>query len=194
MEELLVNDIVELVKLYTPQLIALIGGNYALIAIIRFAIQVIGKKIQTTSLNNVQASVNSLITEQLTANKVFIKETLDTQIIGLKNELETTITKLKNETQAFQNAILNQYGNTEIKVEFEKQLSAKENELQLLASKYNQEIEQAQQQAQSLAFSIQQEAKAVKEQVVKKKISKKKAKKILENKVKEISENAISLE
>ena len=54
------NLFFELIRNYYPQVIALISGNYVLIKVVNLLVNVITKKIQTTSFNDVNSNIDAL--------------------------------------------------------------------------------------------------------------------------------------
>ena len=131
-----INFFFELVRNYYPQVIALVSGNYVVIKIINLLVNVITKKIQTTSFNDVNNNIDALIKGKEEELILTVQESIAVANLDLKNDLLKENTEANNQILAFQNTILSAPENVELRVKYEKKLSEGRNKLKDIQLEY----------------------------------------------------------
>lgn len=193
-----INFFFELVRNYYPQVIALVSGNYVVIKIINLLVNVITKKIQTTSFNDVNNNIDALFKGKEEELILTVQESIAVANLDLKNDLLKENTEANNQILAFQNTILSAPENVELRVKYEKKLSEGRNKLKNIQLEYERNKTSIIENIKELREKSKKELK--KELAVIKKIKNKRKKKSKKNTKIEIkgvlendTENKISL-
>lgn len=193
-----INFFFELVRNYYPQVIALVSGNYVVIKIINLLVNVITKKIQTTSFNDVNNNIDALFKGKEEELILTVQESIAVANLDLKNDLLKENTEANNQILAFQNTILSAPENVELRVKYEKKLSEGRNKLKDIQLEYERNKTSIIENIKELREKSKKELK--KELAVIKKIKNKRKKKSKKNTKIEIkgvlendTENKISL-
>ena len=192
------NLFFELIRNYYPQVIALISGNYVLIKVVNLLVNVITKKIQTTSFNDVNSNIDALFKGKEEELILTVQESIAVANLDLKNDLLKENTETNNQILAFQNTILSAPENVELRVKYEKKLSEGRNKLKDIQLEYEKDRTSIIENIKELREKSKKELK--KELAVIKKIKNKRKKKSKKNTQIEIkgvlendTENKISL-
>lgn len=192
------NLFFELIRNYYPQVIALISGNYVLIKVVNLLVNVITKKIQTTSFNDVNSNIDALFKGKEEELILTVQESIAVANLDLKNDLLKENTETNNQIIAFQNTILSAPENVELRVKYEKKLSEGRNKLKDIQLEYEKDRTSIIENIKELREKSKKELK--KELAVIKKIKNKRKKKSKKNTQIEIkgvlendNENKISL-